>query len=176
MSNPIQSITGYFFEKTFESSLNQILLPDTSVEAKLQNLHRSCLFINRAEDSQFKICAKHIYATVFFASLTVLGCVESLVRTSLFLMAKTVQFFVPKQHSIDLNFHIIFPLLNHARISIETTMKAAACIVTQFIDNSSHENLINKIDNCFQHNYYLTNFAALHFDGLDLWKISRKLA
>lgn len=174
---PIQSITGYLLDKTFEKpSDNNDTTTDTSIGAKLQSLHQSLFFVSANNDSIIKICGKHVYATVLLSSLTLIGLVESFVRTSLFLMVKAFQFFVPKQHCENLNLNVTFPLYNHARFSIEGTMQAATSIVTQFLDIDSHQKIINKIINCTLNNYYARNLVALHFNGFDSWAISRNPA
>lgn len=175
MIQPLHSLTIYLFNKTFEKPSDDNNTSSDTIGEKLQHLHHS-LFFRSKNDSTLKVCAKHLYTTAFLSGLTIIGLVETVVRTSLFLMVKTFQFFVPKESTHELNFNILIPLLTHVRFSIEGTMQAASSIVTQFQDSHSHQKTMKKIINCTLNNYYARNFAALHFNGFDSSAISRNLA
>lgn len=80
----------------------------SSVTATLIN--SSYLTLNK-EDQGLKKYAKLTVGTIAFPVLSVAAIVESAIFGSLAILTKTVQFFLPKTHSVKFDDHILKPLL-----------------------------------------------------------------
>lgn len=142
--HPTQSLAGYFAVKATDA------------------------FTVKNEDSNVKKYAKLTAGTVAFASLAIVGTVESFVRAFVAALVKTVTFFVPKQYAKKIDEKVVAPLFNHVKITIEHTVKAGASTLTRFMSNQkqlSAKKAIEKKINTSFNSKFMNGVRNIHVNG-----------
>lgn len=120
------------------------------------------------EDGPFKTVVKLTLNTFATTILAVAGLVETVVRTALVLVAKAVQFLIPKQWTEKFDEYILKPLYESAGTNAIGSSILTANIVNNFRSQEARFNTIETIENKIHggmDSKFMQGLMNLHFNG-----------